>query len=211
MENFELSEICYEQIKGTYYHGIFGDFKLIIDQKSGCFNATKLCEQGGKRFREWKNLEKSKNLITHYENCPRNSQGNFTYEVKGSNKDNRNKQIIGTYVPKELILDIASWVSVEFYDRCNNIVINYYVKKFKKMDNKSLKQKIKELEDLTKNMEELTLENEKKSYIIQEKEDKIDQLMKMLDEQKAYMHYLGMSLEEVKEELTTKVTVTTEL
>ena len=37
------------------------------------------------------------------------------YEVKGANKDKIERQITGTYVPKELILDIASWISIEFY------------------------------------------------------------------------------------------------
>ncbi len=41
--------------------------------------------------------------------------GPLFYEIKGDN-DDVTKQITGQYVIKEFILDIASWISVEFYD-----------------------------------------------------------------------------------------------
>src|SRR5574343_319062 len=108
MENVELSNCIYEHIKDTFYYGLFGDFRLVIDKSTGFFNATKLCDQGNKNFFEWKRLEKSKRMIEYYQkNCPGNSQGNFLYEVKDANKDKIGKQVTGTYVPKELILDIA--------------------------------------------------------------------------------------------------------
>jgi hypothetical protein len=212
MENIELSDVCYEQIKETFYYGIFGDFKLVIDKATGYFNATKLCVEGGKEFRLWSRSEKTKKLVEYYQkNRPDNYPVYLTYEIRGSNKDKIEKQITGTYVSKELILDIGSWVSIEFYDRCNNIIINYFVKKFKSMDHDKLKQKIKEVEELTKNMEKLTLE---KNEEIKVKDDKIDELKVMLSEQKQlilkqdrerekdreYMRSLGISLEEVKEQ-----------
>jgi hypothetical protein len=60
MENIELSECTYEHIKDTFYYGLFGDFKLVIDKATGCFNATKLCVNGGKK---WSRLEKSKKMV----------------------------------------------------------------------------------------------------------------------------------------------------
>jgi hypothetical protein len=134
------------------------------------------------------------------------------YEVKLQNNDKLNKQVTGTYVPKELILDIASWVSIEFYDRCNNIIINYFIKEFKNMDDEILKQKIKEVE---KSMEKLTIE---KDEIIKVKDDKIDELKELMVKheedrkreraqdreiilrQEQYMRSLGISLEEVKDQ-----------
>ena len=128
--------------------------KLVIDQKTGHFNLS---------FFEWKRLEKSKRIIEYYESRPGNSQVGLTFEIKGDNNHPYHKQITGTYVPKELILDIASWVSIEFYDRCNNIIINYFVKEFKTMDQETLNQKIKEVEE---QMENMTLDHEEQ---IQEK------------------------------------------
>ena len=122
MENIELTECIYEHIKDSFYYGVFGDFKLVIDKDTGYFNATKLCVAGGKEHRQWSRLEKSKKMVEYYQKTRRgNSHVGFSFEIKGDNNDNLNKQITGTYVPKELILDIASWISIEFYDRCNNI------------------------------------------------------------------------------------------
>jgi hypothetical protein len=128
IKEMELCDICFENIKDTFYYGLFGDFKLVIDKSTGYFNATKLCERGGKNFFDWKRLEKSKSMVEYYQKSwPGNSQASFLYQVKLQNNDRLNKRITGTYVPKELILDIASWVSIEFYDKCNRIVVDYFV------------------------------------------------------------------------------------
>ncbi len=208
MDNITLSDCIYEHIKDTFYYGIFGDFKLVIDKSTGCFNATKLCDLSGKNLFHWKRLEKSKRLVEYYQKSrPPHVEAGFLYEVKGDNNDKLNKQFTGTYVPKELILDIASWVSIEFYDKCNNIIINYFVKEFKKMDNKNLKKKIKEVDELTKTMKKLTLENEEKSKGLVEKDDKIDELKQLIlkqdrerEKDREYLRSLGISLEEVKDQ-----------
>jgi hypothetical protein len=187
MENFELSDCVYEHIKDTFYYGLFGDFKLVIDTKTGYFNATKLCVEGGKEYRIWSRSERSNKLFQYYEKLTVQLYGQLSYEVKLQNNDILNKQVTGTYVPKELILDIASWISIEFYDKCNNIIINYFVNEFKKMDKSKLKNKIKEVEE---QMEKLTLEHEE---VVKVKDDKIDELMVMV-------RSLGISIEEVKDQ-----------
>ena len=89
----------------TFYYGLFGDFKLIIDKSTGYFNATKLCTEGGKNYFHWTRLEKSKKMVEYYQrNWPPHVEANFLYEVKDANKDKIGKQVTGTYVPKELIL-----------------------------------------------------------------------------------------------------------
>jgi hypothetical protein len=140
------------------------------------FNATKLCVEV---------LEKSKKLIEYYqERCRKNSYGIFLYEIKLTNNDDLNKQVTGTYVPKELILDIASWVSIEFYDKCNKIVIDYFINEFKKMDDQDLKNKIKHLkkelkgtkEELNGTKEELNGTKEKLKDTEEELEDTKEEL-----------------------------------
>jgi hypothetical protein len=151
----DLTKCIYEHIKDTYYYGLFGDFKLVIDKRTGYFNATKLCIEGGKNYFNWKRLEKSKDMIEYYqESRPSDLKGGFLYEIKGDNKDFKTQVITGTYVPKELILDIASWVSIEFYDKCNKIVIDYFINEFKKMDDQDLKNKIKHLKKELKGTKE---------------------------------------------------------
>ncbi len=123
-----LSECIYEHIKDTFYYGLFGDFKLVIDKNTGYFNATKLCAEGGKEYKFWFRLERTKKLVEYYQKSRgENPHPGFSYEIKGDNKDLPTQSTTGTYVPKELILDIASWISIEFYDKCNKIIIDYFV------------------------------------------------------------------------------------
>ena len=222
MENFELSDCvyddasgiisdvslrdtCYEHIKDTFYYGLFGDFKLVIDKATGSFNATKLCAEGGKEYRRWKILEKSKKMVEYYqENRGKNSSPKnrgpdlaLYYEVEGANKDKIERQITGTYVPKELILDIASWISIEFYDKCNKVIINYFVNEFKKMDKTKLENKIKEVEE---QMTQLTLEYDGKTVENNELKEMITRLEESNKRQEEYIRSFGISLEEVKDQ-----------
>ena len=198
MENVELSNCIYEHIKDTFYYGLFGDFRLVIDKSTSFFNATKLCDQGGKNLFHWKRLEKSKRMVEYYQrNCHPDLDGNFLYEVKGANKDKTDRQFTGTYVPQELILEIASWVSIEFYDKCNKIILNYFVNEFKKMNKSALEEKIKQVEQLEEQMESLSLEHIETVKI---KDDKIDQLLESNMRLENYVRSLGISLEHVKDQ-----------
>lgn len=93
MENIlSLSDICFEHIKDTFYYGLFGDFKLVIDKATGYFNATKLCIEGGKEYKKWSRLEKSKKIVEYYKKLGARS-GPQLYEVLLQNNDELNKQI----------------------------------------------------------------------------------------------------------------------
>jgi len=54
-----LNDVCFERIRDTFY---YGEFKLVVDKSTGWSNATKLCTDGGKQFKNWSRLEKSKRL-----------------------------------------------------------------------------------------------------------------------------------------------------
>jgi hypothetical protein len=68
--------------------------------------------------------------------------------VREQNNDPINKQITGQYVQKELILDIASWISPDFYSKCNEIVMNYFVSEYKNMNSDDRDEKIRKMRDL---------------------------------------------------------------
>jgi hypothetical protein len=155
----------------------------VVDKSTGCFNATKLCNLGGKKFKEWTRLDRSKRLVIYIESCGGNSLRNF-YEVRESNNDKVTKQITGQYVQKELILDIASWISPEFYFKCNEIVMNYFVSEYKNMSSDDRDEKIKQLE---LKMKDLEIEKDEKDEIIQEKSDKIKDLFDLVEEQNRKM------------------------
>lgn len=95
------------------------------------------------------------------------------YEIKADNNDPLNKQITGQYVLKELILDIASWISPDFYFQCNSVVMNYFVKEYQMMDQSVFKAKLKEVE---KGLSNIILE---KDSVIAEKDNRIDELIRL--------------------------------
>jgi hypothetical protein len=166
-----LNDVCFERIRDTFYYGMFGEFKLVIDKKTGCFNATKLCSDGGKKFYNWTLLEKSKRLIDYYKNRPQNSG---VYEVKGCNKDELVAKTTGQYVCKELLLDIASWISVEFYDKCSRIIVDFFVSEYKK----SLKQKDDKIDELNRKLDEMMKQNDR---LLKYAEDTNTQLTHLTD------------------------------
>ena len=81
-------------------------------------------------------------------------------------------------------------MSIEFYDKCNKIILNYFVNEFKKMNKSALEEKIKQVEELEEQMKKLTLKHEE---VVAVKDDKIDQLLD-------YVRSLGISLEHVKDQ-----------
>lgn len=149
-----LRDICFQQITDEYWYGLYGPFRLVVDAKNDLFNATKLCHDGGKKFKHYLENKRSKHLLSHLSSVGVPANG-LLRVVKGG-KGIADEIIRGTYVPKELLLAIATWISPEFYVTCNCIVIEYFCIKFKQ-DISSLDQKIKETDQ---KMLELKARNE---------------------------------------------------
>jgi FtsZ-binding cell division protein ZapB len=190
-----LNDICYEQIKDNFYYGLFGDFKLVVDKNTGCFNATKLCNDGGKKFTNWSRLEKSKRLLEYYRSSL-TSGGSTFYEVKGDNQNELVSKTTGQYVQKELILDIASWLSVDFYDKCNKIIVDFFVSEFKTRE----KELQKLIGDAEKNIEKLSIQNRENEEIIKIKDDRIDHIELMLQESRDMLRSMGIEIKDIKEQ-----------
>jgi len=129
-----LSEVCYEQINENFWYAMFGEVKLIIDRNTGYFNATKLCQDGGKEFKNWARNKSSQELIQYIVTVEKATARiraiGPQYAVKGG-KDVQNEKVSGTYVSDNLILAIASWLSPEFYVKCNNIIKHYFISEYK--------------------------------------------------------------------------------
>jgi hypothetical protein len=70
-----LNDVCFERIRDTFYYGMFGEFKLVVDKSTGCFNATKLCNEGGKQYYNWTRLAKSQKLMKYYAKQPLTCEG----------------------------------------------------------------------------------------------------------------------------------------
>jgi len=163
----DLKQVCYEHIKDSFYYGLFGDFKLVIDKNTGCFNATKLCDLTGKNFRNWARLQHSKALIEYYTKRCRSDLSGIFYEVKAA-QYGLSKETTGQYICKELFLALAIWISVEFYDKCSKIVLDYLIK-----ENPNIK-------TIEYSMLQLKIENEKQEEQLKQKQDKIDELIELV-------------------------------
>lgn len=157
MDTSAFIDVCYEQIKDHYWYGSLGDFKLIINRNTGRFNATKLCNDGGKVFENWYRNKKTKKLIEYYRH-----HNNDFIEMKKENKDDIDTPIIsGTYLPEELILSLAFWISQDIYDRVYKIVRSYFVCEVNERCRNEVGRLHERIQQLECQVEQLRLENEK--------------------------------------------------
>ena len=144
-----LSEIIYENVTEEYGWGKYGDFKVLIRRRDGYINATKLCSDGEKLFKNWLRLEGSKALISELEGSHL-SRPAMEVIQGGSNYD-----ISGTYINPELIPHVASWISPPFAIKVSKIVNSYIVREYKEQ----LKVKNGEISDLKKTLGEIKAQN----------------------------------------------------
>ena len=158
-----LNNIIIEQINENYYRGEFLGLNLIIDKNTGYFNATKLCQDGNKQFSHWFRSKNTKELLKCVSKIlrPPDVEGGELYEVKSQQKSITSKQISGTYVCKELILDIASWISPDFYLKCNEIIINHATEEVKKKYEIKLQEKDDKIDKLLRKMDQEHLKHDK--------------------------------------------------
>lgn len=152
-----LKDISFEQIKGNYYYGLFEDFKLIINKKTGYCNVTKLCKDGGKYLLYWLEDKRTEDLIIYYNEKSMPGKPSMKYKFT---KDEYNKIIQGIYIRKELISVIALWISVDFYYKVNKIIERYFINEIneKYINNEELKEKLRKAEI---NIEQLKVENQR--------------------------------------------------
>ena len=144
-----LSKICFEQIRDNYYHGQYGNFSAIINKETGYVNATKLCNDGGKKFYHWSDSKVSKELIIALkqqvfsealgEHCirdvwsmiPYNPVAEVVKQVFTKNQTNEDKLIAGTYIHPLLIPHVACWVSPAFALKAGSLINNFITDEWK--------------------------------------------------------------------------------
>lgn len=126
-----ITKLAYEKINGIdndqYYKAKYGEFNVIMNITTGYINATKLCADGGRKYKNWNENKTNKELIEYFEtniNGGQNS-GRHSYELRDGIKSNN---INGTYVHPKLITHIASWVSPAFAWKVSEIVNNFLVR-----------------------------------------------------------------------------------
>jgi hypothetical protein len=119
-----MPAITFQSVDNEYEWGTYFDFNVLIMTKNGYMNATKLCNDGNKRFKHWLENKGSMDLIDELEKCRIPSDGNLLITITGGN----NPIYRGTYVHPELIPSIASWTSAAHALKVNRILISWNIK-----------------------------------------------------------------------------------
>jgi hypothetical protein len=142
-----LAQVCFEQVKDQFCYGVYGPFRIVVDQADGYINATKLCSSGGKQFHHWKQSATAKRLVEalqehlqdagsevlensqHNENTlqptPRGIPLEVCRYVQTENKDDADKLISGTYIHPYLLPSVAGWVSPKHQIQANVVLLAF--------------------------------------------------------------------------------------
>jgi KilA-N domain/Protein of unknown function (DUF3627) len=136
-------EIAFQQIKGNYWYGAYGEFRVVMMKDNGYINATKMCLTGGKDYFKWSRLKSSMELmeaVTRKQEgfkALQNSHDTSPLTLGDSNHQkwrlvcipitnekisDIDKLIAGTYCHPLLIPHIGSWISADFAIMVSEVV-----------------------------------------------------------------------------------------
>ena len=164
-----LGEVAFEQVQDNNCYGAYGEFRVVMMKSNGYINATKMCNDGGRRFFDWSQLKSTHQLIQAHEkqmaleNTPLDlTNPDFALRdaktvipvlastpcifIKTANNTPTEQLISGTYCHPDLIPSIAGWISPEFQLKANRVVNGYIVAQYKTAAKEELKAKQLELE-----------------------------------------------------------------
>ena len=134
-----ITDIAFEQISGDYHWGSYGEFRVVINVKTGYINATHLCKladgkEGNKKdFRDWRKNASTDELIYEVSS----SGGIPPDDLFKVTTGGQVLEIRGTYVHPDLIPHVASWASPKFAIKVSRIVNAHLVREY----TESIKQK----------------------------------------------------------------------
>jgi hypothetical protein len=159
IEQESLNNINIEFIDNEYSYGQYGEFKVIIMRKNRYINATKLCKEYGKDFKNWKEREYNKELINEVNNLCQSDQAGKDENNKSIIliEDGDNHNIRGMYVHELLFPHIASWISPKFGIMVGKIGNNYMIDEY----TRSIKEKDDKINKLESKINKLLKSNEK--------------------------------------------------
>jgi len=173
-----LSDICFEQIQNNYWFGAYGAFKLVLMKDCGWVNATKLCNDGGKLFKNWIRLDNTKELIKAVQN-ENGYQSEVIKYVQTENIQEKDRNISGTYCHPYLIPHLATWISAEFALKVSKIINTYMVREYQEKIAITEKEKQSLLTALlTRNEEKAALEGDL-HLALQDLRNKADRLIQV--------------------------------
>ena len=151
-----MNAICYEKILDDYWYANYLGLKVVMMKSNGYINVTKLCCDGGKQFKHWKELKSSKAMLQFYENKLNNPPSNIdplhrndlsflspvipsdeptnyikVIYINTGGKGNIYDECKGTYMHPLLMPHLASWINFEFAYNVSIIIQDFVVKYYK--------------------------------------------------------------------------------
>ena len=159
-----MSTHIFTPITDRFGYGKYLDLEIVIDSDTGYINASKLCQLGGKKLKNWLRLDSAKELMDYAGSNGGSdlSHHSVSYEIKNENIMGISKSdqdaITGTYFHRKLIVHIAQWISCKFAMKVSDIIDDYVSRENNRMirelkgENKTLLDRV---DDLTKQNNEL--------------------------------------------------------
>lgn len=172
-----MSTHIFESITDRFGYGKYLDLEIVIDSETKYINATKLCQLGNKRLKNWLRLDSAKTLLQFFDNMSTGSDlSQWYYEIgRGdidSKDDTKRNIIMGTYFHRKLIVHIAQWISCEFALKVSEIVDNYNDRRNRDL----LKEKDDKIDELMAMMKTLMNMNHDQTDTLKRQETKLDEL-----------------------------------
>lgn len=106
-------------VRDNYIKCHFDNFELLVDTKTGFFNATKLCKHKSKNYLHYVELEKNKSL----DKLLTSTFGQISYDVCMRRNAS---ELAETYCHPIMLLSVAIWCSDESYAQVVTIVNEFF-------------------------------------------------------------------------------------
>ena len=106
--------------------GKLGPFEVVMilqGDYAGYINATKLCSEANKQFRDWQKFKSAKALLEALEKSTGISKDDLLHTLEYTSNEHR-----GIFVHPKLIVHIAIWCSAEYGLAVSDIVLAYHGK-----------------------------------------------------------------------------------
>ena len=115
-----------ENIDEDYAYGKYADFTVIMMKKNRYINATRLCNENGKKLDKWTRNDRTKELIYSINNKIKNELS--IIQIKSTK---HNSIIRGTYVHPLLMNKIIDWCRLNPTKQEEKLIVNKLNEKIK--------------------------------------------------------------------------------
>lgn len=159
----DIRGIIFEKINDTFSKGMYAGFIVLIMNKNGYVNVTKMCKDifveckkinkdaKEKEFRKWKALDTTKELINTVSSAGQILPAELFITFTSGHIISR-----GTYVHPDLVPHIASWASPTIAIKISKIVNEYFSNDERKRQRELLKIKDDKIDELLQKQKKQT-------------------------------------------------------